>query len=1559
MEEIQDVLSKRNQERRQKLIGMDIVAVAYSLGMTLKEGSSGSYYWDEHDSFHIYPKTNTFRWWSRGVGTNTIDLVQVVKEELTGQKPSFLEVASFLETGKFDHVSIQPIIKEPFKYYLERFEQPSFDVARQYLREERGLSDETIDTFLASKNMALITYKTGGQIEPVIVFKSRDETGKMIGANLQGIVENRDKYPKYGRLKQVMKNSDGLAGFSFDIGQPKRLIFTEAAIDLMSYYELHKDDLQDVRLVSLGGVKKSIVSRYVADMLSDGKYSQMRSAEQTKGALDVINQTTNLLQERPNLITLAVDNDKAGRDFIAQFHEANIPIVIDLPPLNNDSSKMDWNDYLKLLKKKGYKNMNQNNLEEFQTPFFNAETLDRYVEDVAQYYTDDIETAEYLFPDGRLVSSMEEGVRGDDHRAIRSYFDAMDAQELDIFDEHPDDFWNFVHNGIGAVRLVPETSMALIAQNQQLTPEQEAVLEDSGFELEACHEGRVITPDYLESLGIRSNLLSQADAAQSQVAISDIQEQLSFEGDLEGSVESDDQVIYTNTVRFDQNHDLVLTVYSPDEVENLSDVNAAWTLEVLKEGQFEGFLAYGEDWGNDFSIEEELTHLEQWIANNQVTERLYPKEEVEEFLKAFTSENDNKKTPESLQEILSSRLEQQEKTLSQSQESNTGGERFNRNSSFLGEDSPRTAPKPVGDETQPDFPTNVHFNFSIDRSKKSTVGLRNGYEYVDNKQLRQLNLFADDMKKSANWYLDNISDSQITYFYQDGNDVSSLRVQFEKKNWMHLTGVAPVYSNWVDTLSESFIDDVAKGHGEFANLSMGRGAMEKLQVLPMLPEILETDSFVFDDLSSVQKFQRLDAQQAIRTDNEQLILAFKMEGDALHPATLLKPSKKLNITLDKLNQEKTILGVIIEKDSQVKVHRVNDKYVKDGGAEMKAIVEKKQFEELDHVKANTPDFKWVVEFNETSSEAISIPNLKGQELTKDLLETLKQYDDRIHLSAFKGYFKVYFDKVQDGKVVPNAGERLDIGDGVEANRLVYERLEEGLRQEQVVNTPEGKVTARDFTKVLDSVYHLGAQIGKDNRANIPKEFHPAWDKYYEYEKAYDGDFDRIVKAARYDDLLDESSDFYKTDWLRKIQEANQKQKDSDGDGLTDEEEVALGTNPYSPDTDGDGVSDGVERGSGTDATNPSDNPANKQEEMQKRDLALSKMIKARDTAALNAHLQEGIKDYFDSQTYQNYLEGMSHFNNYSARNIRLIQAQLQGATMVASSTEWKKRNGHVKAGEKALYIQAPVNVIKKGEDGKPIINKETGKKEMITYFKPVSVFDVSQIQAFEGKELQLPKASEAIPEQLTKEYYQNVYRALRDVSQRENGVPIRFRDVDYDGLYDLKTNEIIIKKGMSYEKTLATLIHEIAHSELHNKKSLTERFDNQLTLSSEELQAESIAYVVANHLGFDTREETFAYLASWSQEKDGLQNLTAQLEIVQEEAGSLMKRIDKHLEKYQAVTVSDKKELTQHQRREMEKAKNPFYQSLQKAKEGTTTNQKNVGNDKDDDLKKGNRPTMP
>ncbi len=44
--------------------------------------------------------------------------------------------------------------------------------------------------------------------------------------------------------------------------------------------------------------------------------------------------------------------------------------------------------------------------------------------------------------------------------------------------------------------------------------------------------------------------------------------------------------------------------------------------------------------------------------------------------------------------------------------------------------------------------------------------------------------------------------------------------------------------------------------------------------------------------------------------------------------------------------------------------------------------------------------------------------------------------------------------------------------------------------------------------------------------------------------------------------------------------------DSDGDGLSDEEELTLGTDPLNPDTDGDGLKDGIEVRAGTDPLTP-------------------------------------------------------------------------------------------------------------------------------------------------------------------------------------------------------------------------------------------------------------------------------------------------------------------------------------------------------------------------------------
>lgn len=1078
MTNTRDLLSQRFEAQRQKLIAIDIVAVASSLGLNLKQGSGGHLYWDEHDSFHIYPQTNTFRWWSRSMGTNTIDLVQVIQEELTGKKPSFRETVSFLETGQFESVTVTPVVREPFKHYLAPYEHHDFDLGRQYLKEERGLSDETIDFALASGSMSSATLKKGDYFEPVIIFKSFAEDGRMIGGSLQGIVENKVQHPERGRLKQIMKHSDGLAGFHLDIGKPKRLVFSEAPIDLLSYYELHKESLQNVRLVAMDGVKKGVISRYTADLLTDGQYSQTMPRESIRGAIDAINQTTRILKNNPNLITITVDNDEAGRNFIKELQEDGIPITVDLPPRKEHQSKMDWNNYLK--QKKGLLKMPQT----------------------------------------------------------------------------------------GGTQKAPE---------------------------------KVLEHEKMDRSQISSG---------------------SLEDDPQGSAKP---------------------VSKRDTFEQAVTSHPTFSYPLLQ-----------------FSTEE-----------------------------AFVS------------------------------------------------------------------------------------NVRDGYHIASDEDIRNLNYYAPSLQQTANWYRDTLADRQVTYMLKGENEIKALQVSFAKDKFAHLTGIRPIGKG---LSAEKLLDDFAEGRGSYPNLTLSNGFNDKIQVLPMIQELSQSKSFVFTDLEEVQKMRNLKASHAIQSNNRSLVVALKTIDDVTFPSSLLRGKKNLTDDLIQKAKENEVLGVLSEKDGNISVLSVNDKYIQDGGQVLKDMIINGEFEPLQ-------------------------------------METMQR--------------------------------------------------------------------------------------------NVP------------YDNAYP--------------------------------------KDSDGDGLTDDEEIALGTNPFSSDSDGDGTPDNVEKANGTDPTNASDNEVTRQQEANKRDFTLSEMIKAKNTAALNQHLQDGIKQYFNSDTYKQYLEGMAHFNNYSPRNIQLIVSQFPEASMVASFQEWKKRNGSVKKGEKAIYIQAPVAVIQKDKNGKPILTPETGEKETITYFKPVPVFDIKQISPQEGKELNLPKAMGTIPEQLDKDYYQNVYRSLRDISQNNNKVPIRFRELGQeDGFYSPQTNEIVIKKGMSYERTLSTLIHEMAHSELHNKQSLTERFDGQLTRSTKELQAESIAYVVSSHLGFDTSQESFPYLASWSKEKDGLANLTAQLEIVQAEAKSLMERIDQQLSQYQTVTLN--KETQQLTKQEMKKQAHPFYQSLAAAK---TSRAQVTTQEKEASVKKDNRPTMP
>ena len=62
---------------------------------------------------------------------------------------------------------------------------------------------------------------------------------------------------------------------------------------------------------------------------------------------------------------------------------------------------------------------------------------------------------------------------------------------------------------------------------------------------------------------------------------------------------------------------------------------------------------------------------------------------------------------------------------------------------------------------------------------------------------------------------------------------------------------------------------------------------------------------------------------------------------------------------------------------------------------------------------------------------------------------------------------------------------------------------------------------------------------------------------------------------------------------------------------------------------------------------------------------------------------------------------------------------------------------------------------------------------------------------------------------------------------------------------------------------------------------------------TEEVQAESISYAVCQYYGIQTADNSFGYIASWSQGKE-LKELRASLEVINKTAGELISDIDRH-----------------------------------------------------------------
>ena len=1415
---------------------LDILEVARSLGMEMKRKSHREYYWAEHDSFKIDTVKNTWQWYSQNLFGDTIQLVQQMKNV------RYKDAMVFLETGSFPEAKPVEEERKPFNYTLAPYEQP-FVEARSYLKEIRGLSDDTIDFFMEKGVLAQAKRKDkDGVIEDVLVFKYLDRNQQLVGASLQGLVPDQERHPGKGYLKQTMYQSEGISGLNVSIGSPKRLIVAEAPIDLMSYYELHKDELNDVRLVAMEGLKEGVLSHYVLEMLQERGDIPMDERDYTKSSeltrtsrfLSVAAETSTLFQDHKydDLITLAVDHDKAGTDFITKLREKKIPVIDARPPKREGQEKTDWNEILKQTKQ--------------------------------------LEKAEEI--------------QSSSHFPDTSHLSPEDATWLK-------ENWNNI-----------------------------------GFSVEP-----------------RKQMI----------------------------IDSDKTVTYEK-------------------------------------------------------------------PSNPLGDGREPKKQIQSTEKA----------PENSQEQMNDRA--------------SGGEGYSQHDA-VGSAEPEAELSTTFEQTVASHPTSpyryLHFSTTFEEVQRR----QSKYHPITSDDLKRMNQYAGSIQKSSQWYLKELANSKIYYFYSNNGEVSLLDVNFKRENFLHLTGIRPVVPG---RNAGDFVVDFAEGRGDYNQILVSNSLKEKLQVIPMLEDILDPKSFVLDNLDEVRIAQRLNFSEAIKSKDEDFLLLFKDIGEERVPASLMKIKRDLKVDVEK-TKEKVILAVFRERDGNIEQLSINEDYVKDRGNELQTILKDGLFEEIKPdttkgIEQITPEntlnsplldsamFTQVLDtvYNLGVPGDISKTPEEFHQAWNQYLDYAKRYNDKFdQIVAAAGedhlldtnsdfykewkqdhiYKENYHVRLQWAEERPD-GPKLPFKETelisyqefarelYKANQSFYQLHQEGLKQ-VTGGHPEGYISP---TKIQFSIYAPDGELIQDSiRYNIGEEINPIAHKerlgtremrehpelmkidgtiftQYHLERLASeldiSQFSYALEDTPYAEQLlsqvpygvlenspigfsDSSHDsrlgFISFDgmdsvevenlsawfeklgvkdspleqvalvekWQKEIKSLSEKveqtiatvreefeksqeeeikleeqvhnkqelKRDADADGVSDEEELIQGTNPY------DFRSKPGSKPEGEDSLQADEIV------LAAGSLAVADFIQNKDMAGLSRHLKEGIKEFLNSDKYKDYLTKMSQLNNYSNRNLRLILAQNPEARQVASFKQWKENFGrYVKKGEKALRIFKPMTKIKKDENNQPILDKN-GKPETVTFFGLVPVFDVSQT---EGKEM--PKAAE-VKEQLTDLDYANLYRALMAIA-KENDVSVRFEEMENNkhGYYSVPENQIVLRSNeMNKAQIIKTFLHEMAHAELHHADNPQKE---NLTRSTAELQAESVAYVVSSYYGIDTSEYSFNYLSGWSADKETLADLEAQLDIVQQEAKSLMVRMDQALEQ---LRLSQEKQTKRSFEQKLEKFKDQSKQAVE------------------------------
>lgn len=289
-----------------------------------------------------------------------------------------------------------------------------------------------------------------------------------------------------------------------------------------------------------------------------------------------------------------------------------------------------------------------------------------------------------------------------------------------------------------------------------------------------------------------------------------------------------------------------------------------------------------------------------------------------------------------------------------------------------------------------------------------------------------------------------------------------------------------------------------------------------------------------------------------------------------------------------------------------------------------------------------------------------------------------------------------------------------------------------------------------------------------------------------------------------------------------------------------------------------------------------------------------------ETKELRERQESAVLALVESDQWDNYLHAMRHFRNYSTNNMLLILLQLPEATHVAGFNTWKKLNRKVTSGPgSSLKIWGhpyrPKIWVPKGTQGtKTVYEEKDGEVKVDANFTrcPIlSVFDISQT---DGEPL--PEVTTPLTDDEDTTNNEQIIETLTSwLTEQSWTVEHEGMGGSAKGYTDHILKRIALNKANSIAQNVKTLIHEAAHAILHGDDTyapMSKYSTSSIHRGAAEVQAESVAYVVAGILGLDTSSYSTGYVAGWATAAAQSQEREKLLTVLQQSATAVKKGVD-------------------------------------------------------------------